>query len=174
MELQCAYAPLSSYRILSCVIVVPLTSLAQVRSTAAIHALRISRQDALACAVSIQDEIALRLYRRSTAVQYSGDWTDRWHCSASRTSLSGERLTIKAKRTSWLVATDCSSDPRLDATADKDEKKNRAVEIEADLGSDQTSRSHDAAVSQNLSQLQTTISPIWSLTTGNLAYQRCN
>jgi TonB family protein len=80
----------------------------------------------------------------------SGDWTINGIVRIEDISISGSRLRIKASREHWGWVNGFSPVHDFDGKGqpDKDEKKNRAVEIEADLGADITVDRAEAAVSR--------------------------
>lgn len=80
----------------------------------------------------------------------SGDWTIDGIVRIEDISISGSRLRIKASREHWGWVNGFSPVHDLDGKGlpDKDEKKNRAVQIEADLGADITVDRAEAAVSR--------------------------
>ena len=80
----------------------------------------------------------------------SGDWTVDGVVRIEDISISGSRLRIKASREHWGWVNGFSPVHDFDGKGlpDKDEKKNRAVQIEADLGADITIDGAEAAVSR--------------------------
>jgi TonB family protein len=80
----------------------------------------------------------------------AGDWTIDGIVRIEDISISGSRLRIKASREHWAWVNGFNPVHDLDGKGlpDKDEKKNRAVQIEADLGADITVDRAEAAVSR--------------------------
>jgi len=82
----------------------------------------------------------------------SGDWTVDGGVRIDDLSVSGSRLRIKASRVRWGWVTPIGFSPLHDSDGkghpDKDEKKNRALQIEVDLGSDPRLESAEAAFSR--------------------------